>query len=209
MENSLRSKHQTHRPSKTEPRSSSKLVKATGRPTNNFKNILTQKKRLSLHLTKKSNLIKKPSHLPLTLKLAKPKIEAAKPKKSSNLGFDSLEFPTSQSLAQAIPMKINFGSNVEAYANLGVGSHLPDEINRLIKKLTLGFTAKKIESQFKVRYGIFEGAHFFLHAFDESLSLKISNASPYARSLLMEHQKTLTNRLAQHEINLDEIMFTN
>jgi hypothetical protein len=82
-----------------------------------------------------------------------------------------------------------------------------DDVNRLIKKLALSFTAKKHEAQFFINIGVFQGTQFNLVTNDQNLSLRVSHASEFAVSLLNDYRDLLKNRLSQHEINLCEIRF--
>lgn len=82
------------------------------------------------------------------------------------------------------------------------------EINKLIKKLTLGFTASKNESSFFISDGVFEGARFKLNYNENNLRLSISNLKDSAHKLLVDHQEYLRLRLRQKEINLGILMFS-
>jgi len=82
-----------------------------------------------------------------------------------------------------------------------------DEINKLIKKLTLSFSAQKNESTFFIKTGIFEGARFLVTCEEKDLHLKINNIAQSAHRLLCEHQEYLHLRLNRKEINLKSIMF--
>ena len=82
-----------------------------------------------------------------------------------------------------------------------------DELNRLLKKLTLSFAAKKNESQFVIGIGVFHGARFHVMTENNDLSLHITNASTTAKNLLNHHRDLLKNRLAHREINLKAVRF--
>lgn len=82
-----------------------------------------------------------------------------------------------------------------------------DDINRLLKKLTLGFMAKKNESEFVIKRGIFKGMRIYLYANDKDLSLEIAHGSLRAQNLIKDHRGVLKKRLACHEINLKDVRF--
>jgi hypothetical protein len=82
-----------------------------------------------------------------------------------------------------------------------------EEINRLIKKLTLSFTAKKHESEFLIGQGIFKGTRFHVITNESELSMTISKASPVAQRLLGDNKDLLANRLLDHALTLRELMF--
>ncbi len=83
-----------------------------------------------------------------------------------------------------------------------------DDINRLIKKLAVSFSAKITEAQFSIEDGIFYGAHFHLTAEDQDLTVRISQIEKPLKRLLASHKELLKTRLAQHEINLRELRFS-
>lgn len=81
-----------------------------------------------------------------------------------------------------------------------------DEINKLIKKLTLSFSMQKSESSFFIKTGVFEGARFQIKCEEKDLHLKINNLATNAYKILSAHQDYLRKRLGQKEINLASIM---
>ena len=81
-----------------------------------------------------------------------------------------------------------------------------DEINKLIKKLTLSFSTQKSESSFFIKTGVFEGARFHIKSQEKDLHLKINNLATNAHEILSAHQDYLRLRLSQKEINLASIM---
>jgi hypothetical protein len=89
-----------------------------------------------------------------------------------------------------------------------INENIHDDINRLIKKLALSFTAKKNESQLFIAEGIFQGTRLKLKIDNHDLRLSVNNASKSAAILLKNNQKLLKSRLLKHEINLCEIRFT-
>lgn len=82
-----------------------------------------------------------------------------------------------------------------------------DDINRLIKKLTLSFSTKHNESEFVIGYGVLQGTRFQVVIDKQNMSLNIMNASSRARQLINKHQNLLKNRLAVREINLQRLAF--
>lgn len=82
-----------------------------------------------------------------------------------------------------------------------------DEINKLIKKLTLSFSTQKNESNFLIKTGIFEGARFFVKCQEKDMHLKINNIASRAHQILGDHKDYLRLRLSLKEINLRSIMF--
>lgn len=82
-----------------------------------------------------------------------------------------------------------------------------DDINKLIRKLTLSFTAKKAEADFLVDSEKFEGAHFHVSTDENDLRLTITGASRSAKDLLLENQEILRDRLIKNEINLAAMTF--
>src|SRR5690606_1709634 len=54
------------------------------------------------------------------------------------------------------------GKDPSIIANTAIASGRADDINSLIKKLTLNFNANQNEAHFSIATGIFEGAHFSL-----------------------------------------------
>jgi hypothetical protein len=86
-------------------------------------------------------------------------------------------------------------------------SQKDDDINRLLKKLTMSFIAKKHQSQFVIGHGVFMGAKFHILTNDRDVSLHIINASVEAKNLVHEHSGLLKSRLANREINLKDLRF--
>lgn len=82
-----------------------------------------------------------------------------------------------------------------------------DDINRLIKRLTLSFTAKKKESRFIIKEGIFQDADFHIVINQEDLVVNVGNASLQAINLLRKHESLLQEKLALREINLLRLRF--
>lgn len=82
-----------------------------------------------------------------------------------------------------------------------------EEINKLIKKLTLSFSSKKQESSFFVKDGIFEGARFQVSCENKQAHLGVKYLAPDAHQLLVTHQDYLRQRLLQKEINLESLTF--
>lgn len=82
-----------------------------------------------------------------------------------------------------------------------------DDINRLIKKLTLSFTAQKGEADFVINNGVFDGSRFHIRSDLDEVSLSVDKASPEAQRLLRAETPTLKSRLLQHEIKLGAITF--
>lgn len=105
----------------------------------------------------------------------------------------------------AMPPKICPENNPVAQSK--IAADINEEINRLIKKLNLSFTAKKNEARLQIDEGIFLGADFLLVMKDQNLSLKIRHAPPAARAILSEKSDLLKERLQKHEINLQELWF--
>lgn len=95
--------------------------------------------------------------------------------------------------------------NVIAQASIANGR--ADDINLLIKKLTLNFSAKNNEAKFSIANGVFEGTQFALITHDHDLILNVSEASSSAKALLVEHQDDLKNLLLDQEINLRDVRF--
>ena len=81
-----------------------------------------------------------------------------------------------------------------------------DEINKLIKKLTLSFSMQKSESSFFIKTGIFEGARFKINCEHKNLHLNIFNLGANAHQVLSLNQDYLRLRLRRKEINLASIM---
>jgi len=100
-----------------------------------------------------------------------------------------------------------FEQNSHIIAHIKAFSQKDDDINRLLKKLTLSFSANKHESQFVIDAGVFKGARFLVTTNDKDLSLGIINASPEAKVLIHDHHQLLKNRLAMREINLKAVQF--
>lgn len=82
------------------------------------------------------------------------------------------------------------------------------EINKLIKRMTLGFCHKKNESCFSMKEGVFAGASFFLKTEGNELTMNIHKASQYAKGLLYSHRYQLQKSLNKHEIKLNDILFS-
>lgn len=118
--------------------------------------------------------------------------------KLARVPFDNCLFVTAEK---------HIEKNPELLAAAKIGANVDDDINRLIKKMTLSFTAKKDESQFSIACGVFQGARFILNTNNRDVSLRVSNASVDAETLLYEHQHSLQTRLSMREINLTEIRF--
>jgi hypothetical protein len=83
-----------------------------------------------------------------------------------------------------------------------------EEINKLIKKMTLGFSVLKHESSFFMKEGLFAGTFFHLTAEDQNLLMRVKDGSSIAHQVLKEHEPYLQKRLLQHEINLQGIAFS-
>jgi len=82
-----------------------------------------------------------------------------------------------------------------------------DDINRLIKKMTLSFSAKKNESSFYIKDGLFSGAYFILLSKEQDLSLIVSQVHSHAKALLRQKECLLATKLKKYEINLRSIQF--
>lgn len=82
-----------------------------------------------------------------------------------------------------------------------------DEINKLIKKMTLSFSVTKKESTFLLKDGLFAGTSFQMICNDNDLTLNVRKASPTACDILTRHQDYLQQRLHKNEINLRAISF--
>jgi hypothetical protein len=82
-----------------------------------------------------------------------------------------------------------------------------DEINKLIKKLTLSFSLNKNESSFFIKTGIFEGARFKIKRHERDINLSVNNITNDAVQLLSAHKENLCEHLRRKEINLVSIMF--
>lgn len=95
------------------------------------------------------------------------------------------------------------GTIIEAQAT----SMPREEINKLIKKMTLGFSVQKNESSFFLSEGIFAGASFHLTAENNTLSMDVEHGSLRANQVLRDHEGYLQKKLEQHEINLKGIAF--
>lgn len=95
------------------------------------------------------------------------------------------------------------GTTIEAQAT----SMPREEINKLIKKMTLGFSAMKNESSFFMQEGLFAGTIFHLTSKDKNLYMDVKHGSIVAHKILREHEGYLQKRLEQHEINLKGIAF--
>lgn len=129
------------------------------------------------------------------------------PTKSHN---NQQECPTNNQTTNSIlhqPIEKLFEPSAHIIAHTKAFNQKNDDINRLIKKLTLGFMAKKNESEFVIKRGIFKGMRFYLYADDKDLSLEIAHGSQQAQNLIMDHHGILKNRLACHEINLKDVRF--
>jgi hypothetical protein len=83
-----------------------------------------------------------------------------------------------------------------------------EQINLLIKKLTLSFTTKKAEAYFFIGKGVFNATKFHVLVDKNQVYLNISNVSDEAKNLLIKNENLLKQRLNQHEINLTGIGFT-
>jgi hypothetical protein len=83
-----------------------------------------------------------------------------------------------------------------------------EEINKLIKKMTLGFSASKNESSFFMKDGLFAGASFYLTTHDQDLLMKVKHGSLSSYEILADHEEYLRLKLHHHEINLREIVFS-
>ncbi len=110
--------------------------------------------------------------------------------------------PNVENVAKA-PPSIE-GINIEKTA---LSSTYVDDINSLVKKLTLSFSAKKAESCFFIKDGIFKNARFYLRCQDKNLDLMVSNAEIEAIALVKQHRGYLATKLATKEINLQNLMF--
>ncbi len=88
-----------------------------------------------------------------------------------------------------------------------IAADINEEINRLIKKMHLSFTAKKNEARLLIDQGIFQGSDFHIWVNNKNLSLKISHAPLTAKAILSCHSDVLKERLQKHEINLQNLMF--
>lgn len=94
-----------------------------------------------------------------------------------------------------------------ALAHASVASGRADEINRLIKKLTINLNTNDSNVDFSISEGIFLGAQFSLQQREQQLHITICDAPEDAKSLLLEHQSELKKRLHTHEINLSKLSF--
>lgn len=97
--------------------------------------------------------------------------------------------------------------NMGVLAQVAASTQSVEDINRLIKKLALSFTAKKNEAHFSIDQGLFQGSSFHLIINERHLSLSVRDASNAAKSLLSNSEALLVSRLAHHEINLREMTF--
>lgn len=88
-----------------------------------------------------------------------------------------------------------------------IGSGRVDDINLLIKKLTLNFAVTNREAKFSIPNGIFAGAHFALVTDNRNLTVKVCDASFRAKALLEENHLVLKNLLEKQEIILRDIRF--
>lgn len=167
---------------------------------NRFKELLLHKKLITT---------KKPSAKPLlSVRFTKP-IEVIERKKEKPSKTIAQKDRPNENLVDAplIPKIERFvDASSSILADAKIAAHADDDINRLIRKLTLSFTAKKDESRFSIGDGIFKGAQFHLRTHEKKLSLRVSDASFAAKALLLANKKILTDRLLKHEINLSELM---
>ncbi len=157
---------------------------------------------------------------PVPIGTKQPLKKSAKPESTFNIGKpelgEKLENIPSRNFEPIAPLSSSNGQHhrevaVEKdptiIAHTAIASGRADDINLLIKKLTLNFSAQHNEAQFTMTTGVFEGAHFSLHNDNRNLTLAVSNASPFAEFLLVENQSLLKETLARKEINLCDLTF--
>lgn len=159
-----------------------------------FKRLLFQKRQVNRPVIKSQKL---------TLK---PKDSLKQPLCGSDVHELPVVIPQSLSLNLQLPIEKLIEQHIGSIAQVAA-SKTEEEINRLIKKLTLSFTARKNESQFIIKNGLFRGTKFHLMTDEENLSLNVINASHQAKTLLRDYEGTLKNRLADHEITLSDLSF--
>lgn len=119
---------------------------------------------------------------------------------------DSSGAPSSLHVIQTVTEK-EHPTDAHAIAHTAIGSGRADDINLLIKKITLNFQATKNEARFFVATGVFAGAQFSLTSKNQDMHLCISDASSVAKRLLTDNREQLKNSLAAREINLCEMTF--
>lgn len=93
-------------------------------------------------------------------------------------------------------------------ADAKIAASADDDVNRLIRRMILSFTAKKNEARFSIGFGLFKGANFHLRTKDKNLAVSVEHASMAARNLLIKNRHLLSDMLKKHEINLDDLRFS-
>jgi hypothetical protein len=175
------------------------IIKTNAVQKNNFR-IFLMKYRLDKNIVPKDILSKKAKPLP-------------QPDKLSTSDQDNKIIVLSDSART--PEIINLESHIKNTTNIdgiviekaALSSKYIDEINHLVKKLTLSFSAKKSESCFFIKDGIFKNARFNLYCQDKNLDLVLAHAKPEAIDLINRHQDYLATKLAKKEINLRKLVF--
>jgi hypothetical protein len=148
------------------------------------------------------------------LLLTKPPI-AAKNKlsrhelKEQNNQIPAKEFAEQDKKALVIdnPQKTtSFDVELGIISQTRVSGAVIDDINRLMKKMMMSFSAEKAESSFVMSDGLFEGTSFRLCFQNRDLDIEVKNADQKATMILSDHENYLRSRLLDHEIKLQRMM---
>lgn len=156
-------------------------------------------------------LTAKTTPLPNKQLLLRPDFEAhkslIKDHAPAQLPRDADQSATQPLVGQSLSPTTAIDRDASVIAHAAVAAGRADDLNLLIKKLTLNFSATSDHASFSIATGIFQGAEFNLVNDDHNLSVHVRDASTLAQNLLIEHEDLLKDQLAKREINLCDVLF--